>query len=77
MERLKFLEMCQQVAVLPSGCLGIKSNVPKEIVLKVKGISYYPVAYELSFDKLGNPKHTAILHEINSNSVARYDLNKI
>lgn len=76
MDRNIFLQMCQKVSMLKSGICGTKENVPDELKVVYNDIVYYPVAYELSFDK-GQPKHTAILHEFNSNSVVYYDLNKI
>ena len=77
MKRAEFLNMCQRVAVLPSGVLGIKQQVPQDLLVEFKGLNYYPCAYKLSFDKNGNAVHTAILHDLKANSVVYCDLHKI
>ena len=76
MDRTEFLKMCQKVSMLKSGILGIKENVPDELKVIHNGIIYYPVAYELSFDK-GQPKHTAILHDLQANSITKCDLERV
>lgn len=76
MDRTEFLKMCQKVSMLKSGILGIKENVPDELKVVHNSIIYYPVAYELSFDK-GQPKHTAILHDLQANSITKCDLERV
>lgn len=76
MDRTEFLQMCQQVSMLKSGILGIKENVPDELKVIHNSIIYYPVAYELSFDK-GQAVHKAILHDLNANSIVYVDLSKV
>ena len=76
MDRKLYLELCQKVSVLKSGVLGIKENVPDELKVVHNSIIYYPVAYELSFDK-GQPKHTAILHDLSANSVTHANLERV
>ena len=68
--------MCQKVSVLKNGVCGIKENVPNELIVVYNGIKYYPVSYELSFDN-GKPTHTAILHDLKSNSITNADLGKV
>lgn len=77
MKRAEFLNMCQRVAVLPSGVFGIKQQVPQDLLVEFKGLNYYPDAYKLSFDKNGNAVHTAILHDLKANAVVYCDLNKV
>lgn len=73
MERTEFLNICQKCARLEE--FGqIKQNVPDELKVTANGIVYYPVAYELKFDKQGNPVHTAVLHDLNARSVTYYPL---
>lgn len=73
MERGKFLSLCQKCAKLNE--FGqIKQTVPNELKVTANGIVYYPVAYELKFDKQGNPVHTAVLHDLNARSVTYYPL---
>ena len=76
MDRTEFLKMCQKVSMLKSGILGIKENVPDELKVVHNSIIYYPVAYELSFDK-GQPKHTAILHDLQANSITKCNLERV
>lgn len=76
MDRTEFLQMAQKVSMLKSGICGIKENVPDELKVVHNGFVYYPVAYELSFDK-GQPKHTAILHDLSANSVTHADLERV
>lgn len=73
MERTEFLNICQKCARLEE--FGqIKQNVPNELKVTANGIVYYPVAYELKFDRQGNPVHTAVLHDLNARSVTYYPL---
>ena len=76
MDRTVFLKMCQKVSVLKNGICGIKENVPDELTVVYNGIKYYPVAYELSFDK-EQPVHTAILHDLKANSIMNANLKKV
>ena len=76
MDRKLYLELCQKVSVLKNGVCGIKENVPDDLKVVHNGVVYYPVAYELSFDK-GQPKHTAILHDLSANSVTHADLERV
>ena len=64
------------MSVLKNGICGIKENVPDELMVVYNGIKYYPVAYELSFDK-GQPTHTAILHDLQANSITSADLERV
>ena len=75
-DRKFYLELCQKVSVLKNGICGIKENVPNELTVVYNGIRYYPVAYELSFDDKGNARHTAILHDLNANSIMNANLEK-
>lgn len=76
MDRKLYIELCQKVSVLKNGICGIKENVPDELKVVHNGVVYYPVAYELSFDK-GQPKHTAILHDLSANSVTHANLERV
>ena len=62
--------------MLPSGVFGIKQNVPDDLKVIHNGIEYYPVSYELSFDN-GKPTHTAILHDLQANSITSADLERV
>lgn len=77
MERKAFLEMCQRVAMLPNGTLGVKDNVPDRLKTVYRGTVYYPVYYILSFDRNGEPQHIGVLHDLNANSIISGDLKEI
>ena len=76
MERNIYLQMCQRVSMLKNGICGIKQNVPDELKVVHNGIVYYPVSYELSFNN-GQPTHTAILHDLQANSITKCDLERV
>lgn len=76
MDRKLYLELCQKVSVLKNGICNIKENVPDDLKVIFNGIVYYPVAYELSFDK-GRTVHTAIIHDLKANSITYADLERI
>ena len=62
--------------MLKNGICGIKENVPDELKVVHNGIVYYPVSYQLSFDK-GQPTHTAIIHDLIANSLTYERLERI
>ena len=77
MQRDIFLQMCQRVAVLPSGVQNLKQNVPDNLKVVYEGIAYYPVSLDISFDKEGNAINTAILHSLTANSVIERNLKDV
>ena len=76
-ERKKYLEMCQMVAVLPSGVFGIKQNVPDNLKVVYEGIAYYPVSVDISFDKDGKVINKAIIHSLHANSIIEANLKDV
>ena len=76
MDRTEFLQMCQKASMLKNGICGVRQNIPDKLKVVCNGISYYPVAYELSFDK-GKTIHTAVLHDLNANSIIKCELGKV
>ena len=76
MNRDEYLKMCQKVSILKNGICGIKENVPDELKVIYNGITYYPVAYILSFDN-GKPTHTAILHDLKANATTEAKLERV
>ena len=75
MERLEFLELCKAVSMLKKGIQGIR-NTPPTLWVEYEGIKFYPIGYKLTYEK-GIPKHTAIVHDLNANSVLECDLSKV
>lgn len=75
-DRAKFLKMCQKCAVLPEQ-FGIKRDVPDDLKIIYNDMEFYPQAYELYFGNKGNAIHTAILHDLNANSIIRIPLSAI
>ena len=76
MDRTEFLQMCQKASMLKDGILGLKENVSDDLKIIHNGLLYYPVAYELSFDK-GKTIHIAVLHDLNANSIIKCELGKV
>lgn len=75
-DRKTYLEMCQKASVLESGAFGIKKNVPKELLVIYHNTEYYPEKYVLSFDS-GKTIHTAVLHDLKSNSIVNAPLERV
>ncbi len=69
MERKKYLEMCQKVAMLSDGIFGTKQNVPDDLKVVYDGITYYPFQRVEKFDNKGNLILCARLHGLKSNCV--------
>ena len=69
--RDKFLDMCQKVSNY-----SFESKIPEDLICVYENIEYYPIAYELSFEK-GKPKHIAILHDKKANSITKALLAKV
>lgn len=65
MERKKYLQLCQQHAA------------GWDVMVYYNSRGYYPKAYILSFDKFGNPIHSAVLIEKNDNRVLQCKLDDI
>lgn len=70
MDRTEYLKLCQKVSVLKDESCGTKKNIPPDLIVKYKGISYYPIGYEMSFNK-GNVCNLAILHCLDANAVTK------
>lgn len=69
--RDKFLDMCQKVSNY-----SFESKIPEDLICVFDNIEYYPIAYELSFEK-GKPKHIAILHDKKANSITKAPLARV
>lgn len=59
------------------GLFGIAQGVPDSLRVLYKGIEYYPVAYELSFDQNGDTIHIAIIHDLKANAVVHAPLERV
>lgn len=77
MDRKLFLELCQKCAMIPNRVLDIKENIPDEFQVVVDGVCYYPMAYKLSFDENGGPRHTVLVHDLHWNSVVEELLERV
>lgn len=76
MDKKKYLEMCQRVAVIPAGVLGLR-DVPPELWVIYGGIKYYPIERVATFDQEGNLVIRARLHDLKANSVTECPLEKV
>ena len=69
MDRTEYLNLCKKTSIL-------LPNIPDDCLVEYDGTTYYPQAYELSFDK-GETRHVAVLHDLKANSVMRCPLNMV
>lgn len=77
MERAKFVNLCQMCSILPDDVGGVKKGLFDALLVKYNDVVYYPVAYKLGFDGKGKPVHTAILHDLKTNTVINAELGKV
>lgn len=77
MERNKYLELCKSVALLQAESNGTKQNVPDCLKVTCDGIPYYPIAYDLRYDRDGTVQHVAILHDLQANSITKCKLSDV
>ena len=77
MERKQYLELCQKVAVLPSGVMGIKLEVPDELKVTAFGCTYYPEKRVAGFDSKGDLVLYARLHDLKSHSTIEVPLEDV
>jgi hypothetical protein len=75
-DRKTYLEMCQKCSTLES-IAGIVINVPSDLLVKYKNILYYPIGYEIFFNRDGVPIHSGILHDLKANCVVRANFQEI
>ncbi len=69
--REKYLLMCQKISKY-----SFESKIPEDLICVYENIEYYPLAYELSFEK-GKPKHIAILRDKKANSITKAPLERV
>ena len=69
--RKEFLDMCQEISKY-----SFESKIPEGLICVFDNIEYYPLAYELTFEK-GKPKHIAILRDKKANSITKALLAKV
>lgn len=62
--------MCQMAAVN-------KGDVHSFEVVKHNNILYKPIGYQLDFDSKGQARHTAILQDLNANSLTYCQLQEV
>ncbi len=50
MDRTEYLQLCQKVSTIKKGIFDVRENVPSDLLVRHNNITYYPYAYELSYD---------------------------
>ena len=75
-DRNIYLKMCQRCSMLES-IAGTAINVPSDLLVKYKNIIYYPIGYEMLFNRDGVPIHSGILHDLKANCVVRANFQEI
>lgn len=75
MDRNKYLTLCKECAMMcDEGMYHMKINVPESLQVEFNGAKYYPVGYELSYNKDGTVCHEAIIHDLKANSICHVPL---
>ena len=69
--RTEYLNICQKISKY-----SFESKIPEDLICVFDDIEYYPIAYELTFEK-GKPKHIAILHDKKANSITKAPLARV
>lgn len=77
MERKPYLELCQRCAVLPDGHMHTKKHLTDSHKVVFDDNVYYPYGYKLTFDSTSKAVHTAILHDLNANSIIEVPLERV
>lgn len=78
MDRNKYLNLCKECAIVcDEGLYAVKVDVPERLCVEYKGAKYYPVGYQLAFNKDGTVIHTAVLHELAANGIVYAPLNDV
>lgn len=83
MDRTKYLNLCKECAMIcDEGVYGMKVNVPERLQVRYKmpgydEHKYYPVGYELSFNRDGSTRHIAIIHDLEANSICHAPLKDV
>lgn len=77
MERNKYLHYCRECAMIKSEEVYNIKNVPDRLKVIFDGVEYYPVAYQLRFNRDGTVNHTAVLHDLHANSITHAPLEKV
>lgn len=75
-DRNIYLKMCQRCSTLEI-IAGTAINVPSDLLVKYKNIIYYPIGYEMLFNRDGVPIHSGILHDLKANCVVRANFQEI
>jgi hypothetical protein len=76
MDRNEYVKRCQTATVAIENRT-TKEELTDDILVRYGDIKYIPSEYILTFDGKGNPKHTAVLKSLYSNSVQLVDLGRV
>lgn len=76
MDRNEYVKRCQKASVALESRKR-KQDLTDDVLVCYGDIKYIPSEYILTFDGKGNPKHTAVLKSLYSNSVQLVDLRRV
>ena len=76
MDRNEYLTRCQKASVALERNKR-NQDLTDDVLVHYGDIKYIPSEYILTFDGKGNPKHTAVLKSLYSNSVQLVDLRRV
>lgn len=63
--------------MLEEDFFAVKKSVPDELKVLYNEATYYPFAYQLSFNGDGSVRHTAVLHDLKCNSITMAALQRV
>ena len=75
MTRKEFMRLCSIVAQYPEQIQA--KEIPEEFHVVYDGIHYYPVGYEVRFDKAGDPFEVAVMHDLRASSITKGELKNV
>lgn len=75
MTRREFMDLCSIVAQYPEQIQA--KEIPERYQVVYEGIHYYPIGYEVRFDRYGDPFEVAVLHDLKASSITKGELKNV
>ena len=75
MTRKEFMKLCSVCATYPEQIQA--KEIPEKFQVVYEGIHYYPVGYEVRFDKAGDPYEVAVMHDLRASSITKGELKNV
>ena len=75
MTRKEYMKLCSVCAQYPEQIQA--KEIPEKFQVVYEGIHYYPVGYEVRFDKDGDPYEVAVMHDLRASSITKGELKNV